>query len=51
MNKARIEQLDIAFTVLREWIDYCRECKKHGDISVPYSVWLHDQYKKARVGK
>lgn len=51
MNKARIEQLDIAFTVWREWIYYCRECKNHGDILVPYSVWLHDQYKKARIGK
>ena len=38
MNKARIERLDIEFTVWREWIDYCQECKKHVDISVPYSV-------------
>ena len=25
MNKARMEQLDIALTVWREWIDYYRD--------------------------
>ena len=51
MNNARIEQLDICYTVWREYVDYAVKLSEQGKVSVSFPVWLYDQYKKARVGK
>lgn len=50
MNDERIKQLDGAWTVYEQWLDYCKDCCCKRIRAITFAEWLHIEYRKARTG-